>query len=101
MRTVHGKTLALIAGLGLAGCGAAPTEVTRAPVTQGSAEKAERPGPSSGAEVREVQFFGDGGLDRPPPAFPDAGAPPVFDPFALDAGVSQPPSLGRDGGLFL
>ena len=101
MRSVHAKLVVVAAMLGLAGCGAAPSEVTRAPVTLGSSEKPES---SRGEEIRPVQFFGDGGLVRPPepPGTGDAGIPPVVDPFANDAGVSQPPSLGRDGGgLFL
>ena len=102
MRSVHAKLVVIAAMLcGAAGCGAAPSEVTRAPVTLGSSEKPES---SRGEEIRPVQFFGDGGLLGPPPPTPglsDAGVPPV-DPFAVDAGVSQPPSLGRDGGgLFL
>lgn len=105
MRSVHVKAAVVALVSGLAGCGAAPSEVTRAPVTLSSSEKLASPGEGHGAELRPVQFFGDGGLLGPPPTTPDAGAGPGLDPFSPDAGVPEPspsPSpFGRDGGLFL
>ena len=106
MRSVHVKAAVVASILGLAGCGAAPSEVSRAPVTLGASEKPESAGEGQGAELVPAQFFGDGGVLGPPPPVPptglDAGAGPGPDPFELDAGAPSPaPPLGRDGGLFL